>query len=305
MLRAKMYVDKLANGINPLTDQPVSDADCIKQAKISRCLLYVSDILRKVIENGGTVEKAESQGLPRTVTHEKTDPSGYTQPHPQAVSNVEKSSSPLKSIRQLNNEFKERPLIVRKPFWASDYCMVVYNIEDTLAQGTTYRCYKNGKVEMRIAKKACSIDEVAYTLLIGDQKWVHDLVYKFVTGRSKNVNTSRPIKEDHSPRKEGEGTQIKVGSLVSVLDDKSIEPIQLEIVGISHETFYKTMGYKTKNYAELIPVSSADGVNSISEISPLGSALIGKYAGDSVSITVEGKTIKYKILSVHSESDKP
>ena len=27
MQRAKMYLDKLANGINPLTDQPASDSD--------------------------------------------------------------------------------------------------------------------------------------------------------------------------------------------------------------------------------------------------------------------------------------
>ena len=45
MQRAKMYLDKLANGINPLTDQPASDSDCINQVRISRCLFYVSDVL--------------------------------------------------------------------------------------------------------------------------------------------------------------------------------------------------------------------------------------------------------------------
>ena len=29
MQRAKMYIDKLANGVNPITDQSVSDSDCI------------------------------------------------------------------------------------------------------------------------------------------------------------------------------------------------------------------------------------------------------------------------------------
>ena len=59
MQRAKMYLDKLANGINPLTDQPASDSDCINQVRISRCLFYVSDLLRKVIENGGNIGKTE------------------------------------------------------------------------------------------------------------------------------------------------------------------------------------------------------------------------------------------------------
>ena len=59
MQRAKMYLDKLANGVNPLNDQPVPDEDCINQVRISRCLFYVSDILRKVIENGGIAAKSE------------------------------------------------------------------------------------------------------------------------------------------------------------------------------------------------------------------------------------------------------
>ncbi len=33
--RAKMYVDKLANGINPLTDQPVDEGDVINHVRIS------------------------------------------------------------------------------------------------------------------------------------------------------------------------------------------------------------------------------------------------------------------------------
>ena len=55
MQRAKMYVDKLANGINPLTDQPAPEGDTVNQVRISRCLFYVSDVLRRVIENGGQV----------------------------------------------------------------------------------------------------------------------------------------------------------------------------------------------------------------------------------------------------------
>lgn len=58
--RAKMYLDKLANGINPLTDQPVAEEDCINQVRISRCLFFVSGVLRKVIENGGTIGKPAS-----------------------------------------------------------------------------------------------------------------------------------------------------------------------------------------------------------------------------------------------------
>ena len=54
---AKSYVEKLANGINPLTGQAVPDTDIINNVKISRCLFYVADIIRQVLENGGTSQR--------------------------------------------------------------------------------------------------------------------------------------------------------------------------------------------------------------------------------------------------------
>lgn len=58
--RAKMYIDKLANGINPLDDLPVGDSDVINNLRISRCLFYISDILRQVIENNGVKRKVKA-----------------------------------------------------------------------------------------------------------------------------------------------------------------------------------------------------------------------------------------------------
>ncbi len=55
---AKNYLDKLANGIDPLTDLPVAENDVVNQVRISRCLFFVSDVLRRVLENGG-IGKAE------------------------------------------------------------------------------------------------------------------------------------------------------------------------------------------------------------------------------------------------------
>jgi len=57
MQRAKMYIDKMANGINPITNEYVSPNDTINNVRVSRCLFYVSDVLRQVIENDGKVSK--------------------------------------------------------------------------------------------------------------------------------------------------------------------------------------------------------------------------------------------------------
>ena len=59
MQRAKMYIDKMANGINPIDDAPAADSDMINNVRLSRCLFYVSDILRQVIDNNGIVGKVK------------------------------------------------------------------------------------------------------------------------------------------------------------------------------------------------------------------------------------------------------
>ena len=59
MQRAKMYLDKLARGIDPITDREVPEDSVMNNVRICRCLHYVSGILDQVIANGGTVGKRE------------------------------------------------------------------------------------------------------------------------------------------------------------------------------------------------------------------------------------------------------
>lgn len=65
MQRAKMYIDKMANGINPIDDVPADDSDIINNIRVSRCLFYVSDILGQVIQNGGNIGKKSKKPLKR------------------------------------------------------------------------------------------------------------------------------------------------------------------------------------------------------------------------------------------------
>lgn len=50
---AKTFIDKLANGINPLDDTVINEEDIVNNVRLSRCFFFVSDILRQVIDNGG------------------------------------------------------------------------------------------------------------------------------------------------------------------------------------------------------------------------------------------------------------
>lgn len=74
MIRAKEYMEKLANGIDPLTGQPVKDDDIINNVRISRSLFYVAGVLQKVIDNGGEVQKEKKKKadrLPFSLTDEQ------------------------------------------------------------------------------------------------------------------------------------------------------------------------------------------------------------------------------------------
>lgn len=72
MQRAKMYIDKLANGIDPLTDKEAANDPVLNQVRVSRCLFYVSEVLARVIDNGGEVgKKVVVKELPFTVTQEQ------------------------------------------------------------------------------------------------------------------------------------------------------------------------------------------------------------------------------------------
>lgn len=55
--RAKMYIDNLANGINPLNGQHLPEEDIVNNVRISRCLFYVSNVLQQVIQSSGIVGK--------------------------------------------------------------------------------------------------------------------------------------------------------------------------------------------------------------------------------------------------------
>lgn len=68
LLKAKSHLDKLANGINPITNELASENDTINNIHISRCLFYVSDVLRNLIENNSNPQKKKNSKIPFSVT---------------------------------------------------------------------------------------------------------------------------------------------------------------------------------------------------------------------------------------------
>ena len=59
--RAKMYMEKLANGINPIDGSMIPDEDIVNNVRLSRCFFYVADVLRQVIDNGGVTPQKKTR----------------------------------------------------------------------------------------------------------------------------------------------------------------------------------------------------------------------------------------------------
>lgn len=58
--RAQMYLEKLANGIDPLTNKEVAENDVVNNVRISRCLHYVTGILKQITTTGSfEIQKSE------------------------------------------------------------------------------------------------------------------------------------------------------------------------------------------------------------------------------------------------------
>ena len=93
---AKSFIDKLANGINPLDDTPIPDDDIANNVRLSRCFFYVSNILQKEIDRESKKEKKEKKSrlVDFSITYEQ-------------LQNFEYSSKPIsatvlaKKINQL------------------------------------------------------------------------------------------------------------------------------------------------------------------------------------------------------------
>lgn len=105
MERAKMYMDKLANGINPIDDSMVPDGDTINNVRISRCFFFVSDILDQVIKNGGVISTPNSKKpkkAPFSLPYERRNAFAFSHT-PIPVSEIAKRLNDLASGENMKN----------------------------------------------------------------------------------------------------------------------------------------------------------------------------------------------------------
>ena len=106
--RAEMYLRKLSEGVNPLTEEALPETDVCKQERISKCLTYVADYLNQkvmpVMERREKVVAPKPQKVvkPRPVREVATQELVFT---PEMLSKFEISVEPVSVsgvVRRLN-----------------------------------------------------------------------------------------------------------------------------------------------------------------------------------------------------------
>ena len=95
--RAQMYLEKLANGIDPLTNKEVAENDVVNNVRISRCLHYVTGILKQITTTGSF----EIQKSDFTLSARQLERFAYSQT-PLTVSEITKRLNELADPLQYN-----------------------------------------------------------------------------------------------------------------------------------------------------------------------------------------------------------
>ena len=121
---AKSFIDKLANGINPLDDSPIPDDNIANNVRISRCFFYVSSILQNEIdrEYKKVTKEKNAERLPFSITPEQLQNFNYS-PTPITVTDMGKRINWL--VRQDIEERKIKKFSYKKiNYWLRDIGMV-------------------------------------------------------------------------------------------------------------------------------------------------------------------------------------
>lgn len=120
---AQSYIEKMANGINPLTGESVPDTDLINNIKISRCLFYVNSVLNEVITNN-KVPKSKTKKIPFNISREELNNFIYS----------DELLSISKIVKQINELTNNENMTKLK---ATDVCNWLISI-GLMMEGTLY-----------------------------------------------------------------------------------------------------------------------------------------------------------------------
>lgn len=121
---AKSFIDKLANGINPLDNTPIPEGDIANNVRLSRCFFYVSGILQKEIERERRKmpKEARPERRPFSITQEQLQNFEYAPEPISATAMTRKINWLVKE--DIDNKIMEKLSYRKIPQWLLNIGMI-------------------------------------------------------------------------------------------------------------------------------------------------------------------------------------
>lgn len=190
--RAKMYMEKLANGINPIDGSQIPDEEVVNNVRLSRCFFYVADVLRQVIDNGGVSRQKKDKKIPFFLPVERRNAFAFSnQPIP-----ISEISKRINDLIDAENMAKLQYRAIR------DWLMSLGMLEEAMNEEgkRTKRPTPQGK-NMGITLESRMSQNGAYFVVVYDlnaQHFIIDNLDAIVDHEhSKTENQGQPWLPDH------------------------------------------------------------------------------------------------------------
>ena len=179
--RAQMYLEKLANGVNPLTDEEVAENDVINNVRISRCLYYVTGILKQITTTGSfEIQKSEF-----SLSAQQLERFAYSQTH-LTVSEITKRLNEL--VNPLQSSTLKNGVITE---WLTEIGMLTNVIINNKSKK---RVTDNGRSvgiisEQRVNQQGSTYEAISYNL--NAQHFIIDNIHAII-----ELNRKKATKAD-------------------------------------------------------------------------------------------------------------
>lgn len=152
--RAKIYMEKLAMGINPLNDSPVPEGELINNVRLSRCFAFTAQMLERMT---GSPKNSSKRRPPLSLDFEERYRFEYSD-DPIPVSHI---------VKRLNNLLKEEKML---RFNTADITTWLMELDLLYSQptkdGKYYRCPTPRGMEIGITLKIQSDSRGPYHVVV-------------------------------------------------------------------------------------------------------------------------------------------
>lgn len=168
---AQKQIEKMAQGINPLSGEVIKSDDLLNNVRISRCLFYVNDILKQVIDNGG-IKQNKNKTISFSLTKDELNKYEFNEELP--------LSKIVKKINELKTNMDMKDLKLKDVY---SWLICIWVLEIVNINGRNYKRPTDVGKNMGISVRRIYNNYESYDLVIYDismQKYIIDNFYSML-----------------------------------------------------------------------------------------------------------------------------